>query len=90
MLYIKILPQGFLGSGEDFKAFLPYMGMAAILFNSAAPFKQTVYTFSTEGLCEIWCRLLKRFQRKRRLKLNNFIHVYSLGARADNSQGTKF
>ena len=43
MLYIKILPQGFLGSGEDFKAVLSYMGMAAILFNSAEPFKQTVF-----------------------------------------------
>ena len=31
MLYTKIQPQSFLGSGEeDFWVFLPYMGMAAI------------------------------------------------------------
>ena len=34
MLFTKIQPQIFLGSGkEDFYVFLPYMGMAAILFN---------------------------------------------------------
>ena len=33
MLYTKIQSQSFLGSREDdFKVFLPYMGMAAILF----------------------------------------------------------
>ena len=38
MLYTKIQPQTFLGSGEeDFKCF--YMGMAAILFNGAEPFE---------------------------------------------------
>ena len=32
MTYAKIQPQGILGSGEeDFKRFLPYMGMAAHL-----------------------------------------------------------
>ena len=50
MLYAKIQPQSFLGSGkEDFKVFLPSMGMAAILFNGAEPFKQIVNTLSTEG-----------------------------------------
>ena len=39
MLYTKIQPQSFLGSGEkDFKVFLPYMGMVAILFYRAEPF----------------------------------------------------
>ena len=33
MLYIKIQPQSFLGSGGDFQVFLPNMGMMAILFN---------------------------------------------------------
>ena len=34
MLYTKIQPQSFLGSGvENFKEFLPYTGMAAILIN---------------------------------------------------------
>ena len=40
MLYTKIQPQSFLGSGEeDFQEFLPYMDMAAILFNCAEPFE---------------------------------------------------
>ena len=35
MLYTKIQPQSFLGSGdENFQEFLPYMDMGAILFNS--------------------------------------------------------
>ena len=52
MLYTKIQPQSFLGSGdEDFKVFLLYniiMGMAAILFYGTEPFKQTDNNFSTE------------------------------------------
>ena len=40
MLYTKIQPQSFLGSGEeDFQEFLPYMGMAAILFDGAELFE---------------------------------------------------
>ena len=39
MLYTKIQPQSFLGSVEDFKAFLPYMGKSAVLFNGAEPLK---------------------------------------------------
>ena len=39
MIYAKIQPQGILGSGEeDFKRFLPYMGMAATLVNGMRPF----------------------------------------------------
>ena len=54
MLYTKIQPQSFLGSGEDFLSvffffFFWYMGTAAILFNGAEPFEQTD-TPSTEGL----------------------------------------
>ena len=45
MVYTKIQPQIFLGSTEDFQAFLPYMGIAAISFNGAEPFKKTVSTF---------------------------------------------
>ena len=39
MLYTKIQPQNFFGVGEEDikKVFLPYMGMAAILFNGAEP-----------------------------------------------------
>ena len=36
MLYTKIPPQSFLGSEEEF---LPYMAMAAILFNYSEPFE---------------------------------------------------
>ena len=40
MIYTKIQPQSFLGSGEeDFQEFLPYTDMAAILFNCGEPFK---------------------------------------------------
>ena len=40
MLYTKIQPQSFLGSEEeDFEVFLPYMGMAANLFDGAEPFE---------------------------------------------------
>ena len=44
MLYTKIQP---LSTEEDF--FLTYMGMAAILFNDAEPFEQSVNVPSTEG-----------------------------------------
>ena len=48
MLNTKILPQSYLGSGEGgFQAFLPYMGMAVILSNSAKPFDQIVSATST-------------------------------------------
>ena len=50
MLYTKIQPQSFFGSEEeDFYVFLPYMGMVAILFNGAEPFKQIINTLLTES-----------------------------------------
>ena len=39
MLYTKIQPKSFLDSGEDFYVFLPYMDMAAILFDGVEPFE---------------------------------------------------
>ena len=40
-----------------------YMGMAAILLNSAQPFEWIVNILSTEDPpCEIWRKLVKRFQ----------------------------
>ena len=58
MLYTKIQPHSFLGSREeDFQEFLPYMDMAAILFNRAEPLEQNDNTLSTEGPCEIWGKL---------------------------------
>ena len=57
--HTKIQPQNFLGNGEeDFEVLLPYMDMAAILFNIAEPFKQNGNTLSTENPCEIWWKLL--------------------------------
>ena len=49
MLYTQVQPQSFLGSGEDFQVFLPYIGMAAILLNGTEPFKVIVNIFLTEG-----------------------------------------
>ena len=55
MLYTKIQPQSFLGSGEeDFQEFLPGMDMAAILFNCPnEQIEQIGNTLSTEGPCEV-------------------------------------
>ena len=53
MLYTKVNLKAFLGFGEeDFKCFLPYMGMVAILFNGAEPFEQIANTPLTE--CPVW------------------------------------
>ena len=49
MLYTEIQPQSFLGSGEDFQVFLPYIGMAAILLNGTEAFKVIVNILLTEG-----------------------------------------
>ena len=39
MIPAKVQPKGILGSGEeDFKKFLPYMGVTAILVNGPRPF----------------------------------------------------
>ena len=58
------------------------MDMTAILFNDAEQFEQIVNTHlkSSENCTSSF----------RDLKLHNFIHVYSLGARADNLQGIIF
>ena len=48
MLHTKIQLQSFFGLEKSFK-FLPYMDMAAILFNCPEPFEQTGNTLSTEG-----------------------------------------
>ena len=47
ILYMKIQPQSFLGS--DFKYFLQYIGMVAILFNDVEPFEQIVNSPLSEG-----------------------------------------
>ena len=59
MLYTKLQPKSFLGSGEeDFQTFLPYMSMAAILCNGTEPFEQIVNIPSKEGPM---CNLVKNW-----------------------------
>ena len=88
MLYTKIQPQSFLGSGEEhFQGFLPDMDMTVIFFNCAEPFEQIGNTLSTEGPCENYS---SSFREKDIQKLHNFIHVYSPMAKADKPQGTTF
>ena len=47
MLYTKSKPESFLEKEEGF--FLPYMGMAAILFSGVEPVEQIVDIPSTES-----------------------------------------
>ena len=62
MLYTKIQPQSFLGSGEEiFLSILPYIGMAAILFSNAKLFEQIVSTTWQKTPCEIWQKLASGF-----------------------------
>ena len=73
MLYTKIQPQSFLGSGKkDFLDILPSMDMAVLSFNCTEPFEQIGSTLSIEGPCEIWWKLLKQFQGRRHLKITQF------------------
>ena len=68
--------------------FLPYMGMAAIWFNGVKQIEQIVNTpFDRRPLVKSGEKLVKRFQRRRLKDYTLFIHVHSLGARADNFQG---
>ena len=74
ILYTKIQPESFLGSGEeDFYAFLPYMGMLAILFNGTEPIKQIVNILSIEGL--MW-NLLKIVQVVSKKTFKNYTILY--------------
>ena len=80
MLYTKIQTQSFLGSEEDVFSALPYIGMAATLFNGAEAFEQIVNTLWTKG--PIW-NLMKIAQAvSEKTFLLNFINVYKM-ARAD-------
>ena len=49
MLYTKIRSQIFLGSGEEDLSVLPYMSIAAILYDGAKQFEQIGNTLFTEG-----------------------------------------
>ena len=61
------------------------MDMGAILFNGAEPFEQTDrWPHVKSG--ENWSSNF----REDVLRLHDFIYVYSLAIRADNSRGIKF
>ena len=93
MLYAKIQPQSFLGSGEEhFQECLPFTRMSAILFNCAGPFEQTGKTHLTEG---DWSHVKsgKNCSNGFEKKFKNYtIILYKYiaqGARVDNPLGTK-
>ena len=70
MLYTMIQSQSFFGSGEeDFYVvfFSPYMGMVVILFNGAE-----ILLLIVNAPCEVWRKLVKKFQRRRHLKITQF------------------
>ena len=48
------------------------MSMTAILFNGAKPFEQIFNNIETENPIEIWWKLFKWFQRRRRYKISRF------------------
>ena len=77
MLYTKIQPQSFPGSREeDLQMFLPYMGMATILFNSAEPFEQTGKTFSTEGPMWNLVKIVQAVSEKKTFKKYTILYMY--------------
>ena len=49
MLYTNIPHQSFLGSGEIFLVYLPYIVMADILVNEARPLEETLNPSLVEG-----------------------------------------
>ena len=69
MLYTKIQPQSFLGSGEeDFKEFLSYMDMVAILFNGTEHLNKLAKSFGQKAHAKSG-ENCKGFQRRRCLKI---------------------
>ena len=62
MRYTEIQPQSFLSSGE--KNVLPYLGMAAILFNGAEAFDQIVNILSTEDPVENLVKIVCDFREE--------------------------
>ena len=86
MLYAKIQPQSLLGSEEGFEVFLPYMGMAAILFNIAKPFEQIVSTTLTGVPCEIR-RKMAQFKKRRHLNIYTILYMYKAQEQGQISPG---
>ena len=76
VLYTKIQPQSFLGSGEDFWVFLPYMGMAAILFNGTEPFEQIGNTLSTEGPMWNLVKIAQAVSEMKTFKIYTILYMF--------------
>ena len=76
MLYTKIQPQSFLGSGEDFFFVLPYMGKATILFNGAAPFEEVINTFSLEGPMWNLLKIAQAISESKIFRNNTTLYMY--------------
>ena len=81
MLYTRIQPQGFLGSGEEyikccffffFVFSLPYMDMVAILFNGVEPFEQIVNIPLTEGSMSNLVKISQAVTEKKIFKITLF------------------
>ena len=67
------------------------MGMAAILFNGVKLYEKKIqYPFDRRPHVKSDSKWSSSFRGEGVLRLHNFIHVYSQGARADNPQVTKF
>ena len=71
MLHAKFQDHRTSGSGEeDFLRFLPYMGMAAILvICDLDHLYKLSFPLPKEAPHKIWLCLVKRFHRRRRLKM---------------------
>ena len=77
MLYTKIQPQSILGSGKEIVlVFLPYMGMAAILFNCAKQFQEIVNIRSTEGSVLNLMKISQTITEKKAFKNNTILYMY--------------
>ena len=60
------------------------MGMAAILFKGTEPFKQIIYTLSTEGPMWNMVKIARAVSEK---NFKNYTYVHSPGVRADSPRG---
>ena len=88
MLYTKIQNQSIPRSGDQrLLSALPYMDMAATLFNGAKPLEQKYqHPFDRRPHVKS-CKHRSSGFREEDIKMSHFIHVQTLGPKADNPQG---
>ena len=90
MLYNKIQPWSFLCSGEeDFKVFLPYTGMAAILFNDAEPLEYIDNTPSTERLIWNLVKIGQAVSEKKMFTDYEILYLYIAKGQVQKTSGDK-